>query len=406
MSYFKLFGKHPRLLFFGILLTLFSSLGQTFLVSLFVPSLLVDLKLGTGEFGSLYAAATVGSALCLPFFGRLLDRLPVGRFSLLVGAGLTLSCLLMALAWNAMGLFFALLGLRLTGQGLLGLTASTTMARSFSTTRGQALSLSGLGYPLGEGLLPMAMVLLLGAVGWRWSWMVLAGSVALVLLPLIGWLSAAVPQDRGVVEAGGPLARVRPWRDRRFWLLMPGTVVLPFVLTGLFLYQIPLADYKGWTVPTMAAAFTGFAVTRLAFSLVAGPWVDRLGAVRLFPFILVPLAVGLCVLDAVSGVWGAFVFLALVGVSQGAAASITTAMWTEVYGRAVLGAIKSVVAMVAVLSTALSPLLFGWLLQGGLSFARLVPGCVLLCAVGILCSFVARRVILSPQTKGRRSREK
>jgi len=40
MAYFRFFLTHPRVLSFGLLLTLFSSFGQTFLISIFVPRLL------------------------------------------------------------------------------------------------------------------------------------------------------------------------------------------------------------------------------------------------------------------------------------------------------------------------------------------------------------------------------
>ncbi len=393
MGYLRLFRQHPRILSFGILLTLFSSFGQTFLISIFVPRILSDLGMGTGAFGSLYAAATVTSALTLPFFGRWLDRLPLRTYSLLVGAGLMLSCLVLSLAGNGLALFTAMVGLRLTGQGLLGLTASTTMARRFTTARGKALSVTGLGYPLGEGLLPMAMVLLMNTLGWRLSWAVLAAFIALVLLPLIFRLADRdpFPVESTRTEPSGRSSGPDLWRDQRFWLLMPGILMLPFLLTGLFLYQIPLAAHKGWTAETMASAFVGFAAMRLLFSLVVGPWVDRWGAVRLFPWYLAPVTLGLVILHHAEGEWAAFVFLVSAGMSQGAAGNIMTALWTEVYGVTALGSVKSVVAMIGVLSTALSPVLVGWLLQAGVSFDWLVPGCILLCAFSIAFSFLVQR---------------
>lgn len=81
MVYFRFFLTHPRILSFGLLLTLFSSFGQTFLVSIFVPHLLEEFSLNTAQFGSLYAAATLTSAAGLPFLGRLIDRVPLRRFS-------------------------------------------------------------------------------------------------------------------------------------------------------------------------------------------------------------------------------------------------------------------------------------------------------------------------------------
>ena len=92
MAYWTFLMRHPRLLLFGVLLTLFSSFGQTFLISIFVPQILADFSLHSGQFGTLYAAATLCSAASLPFFGKLLDRCDLGRYTLAVGLGLVFSC--------------------------------------------------------------------------------------------------------------------------------------------------------------------------------------------------------------------------------------------------------------------------------------------------------------------------
>ena len=53
----------------------------------------------------LYAAATLVSAFTLPFFGRLIDHMPLRRFSLAVGIGLAMACFGMALSRNVPMLF-------------------------------------------------------------------------------------------------------------------------------------------------------------------------------------------------------------------------------------------------------------------------------------------------------------
>ena len=221
MAYFRFFLTHPRVLSFGVLLTLFSSFGQTFLISIFVPRLLEEFTLDTARFGALYAAATLMSAASLPFFGRLIDRITLRAFSLAVGGSLVISCFLMSLAPNIVVLFVAILGLRLTGQGLSSLTASTAMARAFTEGRGKALSVSGLGYPLGEGLLPMVVVLLIHVAGWRVSWGILGGAIAVVLLPgMISLLRDLEPlHQREIAEHQAHPPKPRLWRDRRFYLL-------------------------------------------------------------------------------------------------------------------------------------------------------------------------------------------
>jgi MFS family permease len=147
-----------------------------------------------------------------------------------------MACLILSLAPNVPLLFLGILGLRLTGQGLLSLTASTTMARVFDEGRGKALSISGLGYPLGEGLLPVAVVLLIHAVGWRWSWGILAAVIALLLLPAMASLLRRVEpfHQREIAQHRTARPRTPLLRDRRFYLLLPGSLYLPLVLTALW----------------------------------------------------------------------------------------------------------------------------------------------------------------------------
>jgi MFS family permease len=398
VAYFHFFLTHPRVLSFGVLLTLFSSFGQTFLISIFVPQLLAEFALNTAQFGALYAGATLTSAASLPFFGRLIDRVTLRSFSVAVGLGLVAACFAMALAPNVVVLFIAILGLRLTGQGLLSLTASTTMARVFTAGRGKALSVSGLGYPLGEGLLPMAIVLLIHAAGWRLSWGILGGVIAVLLLPAMGSLLRDVEplHQREVAQHCAHPQKVRLLRDGRFYLLLPGTLFLPIVLTALFLYQVPLAEARGWSAQTMAAAFVGFAVARMAASLIAGPLIDRWSAARMFPVALLPVCVGLVALSVGATPWIAFVYLALAGVSQGVASPMMTALWAEVYGVESLGATKGVVSTFGIFGTALGPLLLGWLLKAGVLFSIIIPAAAILGAVVVGISFVARSLLQQP----------
>lgn len=389
-GYFSFFRSHPRVLSFGVLLTLFSSLGQTFLISMFVPQFLETFALNTAQFGTLYAAATLTSAASLPWFGRLLDRAPLRPFCLTVGLGLALACLGLALAPNAAVLFLALLGLRLTGQGLLCLTASTTMARVFASRRGRALSLSGLGYPLGEGLLPLGVVLLVQGVGWRLSWGILGGVVALVLLPAMAWLLREAPKAPEARADTSPPRDVALLRDGRFYALLPGNLFLPLVLTALFLYQVPLAEARGWTAQTMATAFIGFAAARMVASLLIGPWIDRWGALQLFPFTLMPVCAGLVALTLGSAPWIALVFLTLAGVSQGIAGPTLAALWAELFGVESLAATKGTVATIGVFATALGPVLVGGLLKLGVPFSLIVPGCAGLGLLAVAASLLVR----------------
>ncbi|TVP76287.1 MAG: MFS transporter [Gemmatimonadales bacterium] len=398
-------GEIP-LLCYGLSFTFLSSFGQTFLVSLFVPALLAEFAITNGEFGAIYAGATLVSAALLPWAGGWMDRVPLTRFSLSVVLGLSASAFLMALSWHLWVLVLALLGLRLagqglSGQGLSGQTALTAMARYFGPGRGKALSITSLGFPLGEGLLPLLIAGSIGLMGWRWSWGVV-GIVTLVFFApaLILFLRHAgvelhprqarpkdlpvrredkAAKDRsppgshpGDGDGGGGWTRLQVLADPRFWFVLPAALLPPFWITGFFLYQTAVAELKGWSLPLMASAFIAFAVTRVLLSLATGGVVDRWSARRVFPFSPVPLAVGFLLLWQVDGVWAAYGFMASFGVSVGISGTVKPALWAELYGVRHLGAIQTMMAALMVVSTAASPVLVGFALDAGVPLERLL----------------------------------
>ncbi|MEX0594253.1 MAG: MFS transporter, partial [Balneolaceae bacterium] len=189
MDYLTFLRTERRFLSFGISFTFFSSFGQTFLISLFVPYFLTDFDLSNAGFGGIYSIATLLSAGVLPWVGRLIDRVPLRWFSLAVACGLAIACLLIALSWHLSLLFSALFLLRLTGQGLCGHTAETAMARFYDDRRGKALSISSLGYPLGEAFLPTLIAAILTWIHWRTVWGGMGILILFLFIPMI-WLLA------------------------------------------------------------------------------------------------------------------------------------------------------------------------------------------------------------------------
>lgn len=379
-----------------MVLTLFSSFGQTFLISLFVPEILNDFSLTKAQFGTLYSAATLISAGCLPYCGKWIDRIALRRFTLFVAVAMIVSCEVVAVASSFWVLLLGLVGLRLTGQGLLGFTASTTMARTFSDLRGKAVSLAGLGFPIGEALFPLVVASLIQWAGWRIGWHAIAAFIGISLIPLIfklleGMEASSAPnagETTGSPEDDS-WSRRQVMQDPRFYLMLPSSMILPFILTGTFLYQIPLAESKGWAPTWMASGLIGFAVARLVFSLGIGPIIDKKGAVRIYPFYLLPLGIGLLGMTWATTPWMAPTYLFLAGISQGAGGSIKSALWAELYGIEQLGAIKSMISTLMIFSTAASPVLFGWLLDLGIPFPQILTTLALL--VG-LTSILSLRV--------------
>jgi len=382
-EYWRLLRDQTSLLTYGVALTFMSSVGQTFLVSLFVPSFIASFVLSEGGFGLLYSGATLGSAFLLPWIGRRMDRDHLHHFTLGVVGLLAGSAFLMASAWHVSVLAVALLGVRLGGQGLSSHTALTAMARYFEAGRGRALSISSLGFPLGESVLPLLLTLVIGWWGWRSAWVVLGAAViafgpmlvrlllrsGIELHPVKAAAAARAREETEEAEARRHLPLTHTpaevLKDTRFWLILPAVVLPAFWGTGFILYQTAIAATSGWSAPLMASAFVGLAVARIVFTLGAGGIVDRFTARRLFPLTVLPMAAGIGLLGLHDAWWVAYAFMALLGVTFGLNGATETALWAELYGTRHLGAIKSMLTSVVVVSTALSPPLVGFVVEAG-----------------------------------------
>ena len=368
--------------------TFFSSFGQTFLISLFVPFFLKDFNLSNAAFGSIYSLATLSSAAILPYLGKWIDHLPINRYSLYVASGLFIAALTMSLSWHVAFLFAAILMLRLSGQGLSSHTAETAIARYFKLQRGKALSVSSLGYPLGEGILPLLIASLLAVISWRMTWGIVAAVIALVFIPYILFVlrkTEIVDVNEKAKEASeeedSSTSHVykKVLSDQRFWMILPAVLLPPFWVTGLFLYQISIAEQLGWTAAIIASAFVFFAGSRIVSSLGIGPLIDKWSAYRIYPFYLLPMGAGLFIAFLHPGVWSAFVYMALVGITLGLGSTAKSALLTELYGESVIGTVRSLFASIMVFSTALSPFLMGWMLDHNIAMET-----ILLTAIGTI----------------------
>lgn len=372
MTYLAFALKERKLLSFAVSLTFFSSFGQTFLISLFVPFYLSAFDLSNASFGSIYSVATLFSAFMLPYLGQWIDRIPLRQYSLYVAAGLLGSAILMAVSWHISLLFVSLLMLRLTGQGLSGHTAQTTMARFYDHQRGKALSISSLGFPLGEAVLPLVIAGLLTLFHWRVTWAIIAATIALVLFPLLWYLlnertdisdEAETPRR----EESTLQSYLMIVKNPKLMVALPATLLPPFWVTGLFLYQVSAADQLGWTAAIIASSFVAFALARIGMGLFTGPLIDRFTAHKIFPLILIPMAVGLTVGALFTGNWAAFVYMGLMGATMGIAGTTKSALWAEMFGTDMIGTVRSLISSIMVFSTAVSPFLLGWWLDIGMT---------------------------------------
>jgi MFS family permease len=405
-SFDPLIRSEWRLLTFGFAMTFASSFGQTYFIALFSGDIRADLSLSHGQFGAVYSAATLASALLLLKTGGLIDRLDLRRFSYLVIFALALGGLLLASSAGLVALFAAMLVLRHAGQGLMGMAGATAMVRYLPQHRGKANALSGIGYSASEAVLPSLVVALLAIVGWRQSWVVWSLLLAAVL-PLAVYIllrgherrhrryleSLAQPAD---AQADVKAETQRQWtrdeviRDPLFYMFLPALLAQPMLFTGFMFHQVHLVDVKGWSLPAWGALYTLYAVTSALMKLFTGVLVDRFGAVRLVPFVCLPMGLGLLILASADALWVAVAFMVLLGITVGSYATLSSPFFAEKYGTLHLGAIKSVTTAAMVFSSAIAPVLMGWLIDTGVSMESQALGGVAYTLLATTLALIAR----------------
>ncbi|MBM3503588.1 MAG: MFS transporter [Alphaproteobacteria bacterium] len=403
MSYLSFILANSRFLGFGFLVMFSSCFGQTYFVALFAPQLRTEFSLSHGDLGLYYSVGTLASSVTLLWAGRLIDRFDLRWFVGGVIAGLAAASALLASVQTAVAIPIAFCLLRLFGQGLMPHVASTAMSRYFETTRGKALSIATLGSPSSDALMPLLVVASVALVGWRET----LNIGAIVLLATV--LPAALLLLRGhrvrhslflrrskelAVNGSGRGAawtRAQVLRDPRFWILAPAMLSPSFVLGGFFFHQAHLAEEKGWLLSWVASTFAGYALGVVVTVFVAGPLIDRFGAVRLVPYKLPPLVLGLVLLAALDAPVIALVFMVCAGVGAGLGYTLTSATFAELYGTTHFGAIRAMVLALAAGISAGSPYLVGVLIDAGVTMATLAWASAILLTGATLAAYAAIR---------------
>jgi len=176
-----------KVILFGFIFTFFSSFGQSYFIGMFNSSIRADLSITHGQFGTIYASATLLSSLILIWVGKKIDDMEVFKFSMFVIILLSFASYFFSTIKIIPFLFIGIFFVRLSGQGLMSHTATTTVSRFFEKTRGKALSITWLGLSAAEFVLPVLIVFLLTIISWREIWFAIS-LLVLFILPITSFL--------------------------------------------------------------------------------------------------------------------------------------------------------------------------------------------------------------------------
>ena len=367
-----------KVIIFGFIFTFFSSFGQSFFLGLFNSSIRDALSITHGQFGTIYASATLLSSLVIIWVGKKIDDIDVFKFGTFVTLLLSFSCYFFSKVSSVTFLFIAIFLMRFSGQGLMSHTATTTISRYFTKSRGKALSTGWFGLSTAEFILPVFIIYLLTFMEWRSIWINI--SFVILLLPIISYLLIKnIKLDSREIDNNKNKRniKIKNWKrievikDYRFYIVCANMLAMPWIATGIFVYQSFILSSKNWGPYVIAQSFMAYSILSVITLFIAGFLIDKFSSRKLLIYMNLPFLLSLFLIIVFDNPIVSFLFLGLIGISNGLANVLGSSTWAEVYGVKHIGSIKALTTALMVFSTAFGTAVFGLLIDKGFSIEQI-----------------------------------
>jgi len=363
-----------KIIIFGFILTFFCSFGQSFFIGLFNSSIREDLNISHGQFGTIYAFATLISSFTLIWVGKKIDDFKLIKFSFFVILLLFLSSIFFSYISSIYFLLVGIFLLRLSGQGLMSHTATTSISRYFDMNRGKALSVTWLGLSAAEFIMPITIVFFLSIYSWRSIWLSIA-LLIILFLPIISFLTIKniTLSSRETKNAYIKKNNVKNWTrkevllDSKFYLISLAMLALPTINTGVFVYQSFILESKGWGDFIIAKSFMIYAILSVITLFISGHLIDKFTSRKILPFMNLPSLLAMLILFYYNNHISSYFLFGLMGISNGLANVLGSSTWAEIYGVKYIGSIKALTTAMMVFSTAFGTAVFGIVIDLGYS---------------------------------------
>ena len=283
-------------------------------------------------------------------------------------------------------------------------TATTTISRYFTKSRGKALSTCWFGLSTAEFFLPVLIVYLLTITSWQNLWISIS-ILVLIFLPITSFIlikklnfdSREDVENKEFKEKDiKQWKRVEVLKDYRFYVICLNMLAMPWIATGVFVYQSFIIESKEWGAFVIAQSFMVYSILSVLTLLISGFLIDKFTSRKLLIFMNIPLLLSSLVLIFFDIPLSAFIFLGLIGISNGLANVLGSSTWAEIYGVRHIGSIKALTTALMVFSTAFGTALFGILIDKGFSIEQIALVSSIYIFISIILLFFVKNK-LNPQ---------
>ena len=387
-----------KVILFGFIFTFFSSFGQSFFLGLFNTSIRNELSITHGQFGSIYASATLLSSFVLIWFGKKIDDINISKFAFFVILLLSFSSFFFSIISSTLLLFLAIFLMRFSGQGMMSHTATTTVSRYFTKSRGKALSTSWFGLSSAEFILPVLIIYLLSIYDWKIIWKSIS-LIVLIILPsasyfLVKNLKFESRETDGTEKQKEKniknWKRIEVLKDYRFYIICANMLAMPWIATGTFVYQSFILSSKNWGPYIIAQSFMAYSILSVITLIISGILIDKFTSRKLIVYMNIPLLISVFIIIYFNQSFTAFIFLGLIGISNGFANVLGSSTWAEIYGVKYIGSIKALTTALMVFATAFGTALFGYLIDRDFSIEQIGMISAIYISISLISLFFIR----------------
>ena len=277
-------------------------------------------------------------------------------------------------------------------------TATTTISRYFTKSRGKALSSGWFGLSTAEFILPVLIVYLLAFYDWKNIWLTIS-IIVIVLLPITSYLlvkNLNFDSRETKDEESLSSEKIKNWKrievikDYRFYIVCANMLAMPWIATGTFVYQSFILDSKNWGPFIIAQSFMAYSILSVITLFISGFLIDKFTSRKILIFMNLPLLLSVIVIIYFNHPFSAFVFLGLIGISNGFANVLGSSTWAEIYGVKYIGSIKALTTALMVFATAFGTALFGVLIDKGFSIEQIAIISAIYISISLIFLFLIR----------------
>ena len=342
--------------------------------SLLVLPLEEEFGVTRAQVSLMFTGGSIAVALTGPLGGWLMDRYGPRKIMVATTIASVAGYLLLAGSqnfWHALIIFTIPLGV-CYNWAILN-SGAPILNNWFDRGKARALSLLNVGHGAGALLLPM-MALAIATFGWRWSMVLSAIVMTLVMIPVLGVVrntpeemdlapdgdepdpTRAATGGRSAALAGLTLAQAA--RSPFFWAVGIGSSCMLFVNSGIIAHMVPLLVWKGQTESIGALLLSLQLMWTVPVVLTVSWAADRYDGTRIMVGMMCVVLAGVTVLLLAQSLWS--LVLGVIMLSTGGSHwAIFWAVLGRQYGRAHYNSIRLCIYSIIISGIAGAPFFAG-----------------------------------------------